>query len=273
MAGSEIRRARHHRVYWPARPWLVSDTFRRVSLAFALIGVTIVALALVLLSPLALREFNSVRGVSWSQLSNIGQTYGAASAFLTGLALIGVAGSIVFQIRAIQVSRQQANREQHAHLIEMALTDPIYQRAWGGLHDRYGSTDRYRQHGYINLIVSFWQNQYALGGFRENSMRDEFASFFHGEAGRDFWADTRDMRIKTAAGRDRRFCEIMDEEYQKAVTAGPPAIKAEESIAEPSVDRKIMLSDSLAKDGTTLLLGAIGGFVIQSVIRHWRDHR
>ena len=155
MTGAEVQKIAHGEVYLPAKRWYASDSLRRAVLASALIAIAVFVVALVALSPLALRELSSIHGVYWPQLSDIGQTYGAASALLTGLALIGVAGSIVFQVRAIRVSREQAMREQHAHLIEMALTDPIYQRAWGGLHDIYGSTDKYRQHGYINLIVSF----------------------------------------------------------------------------------------------------------------------
>lgn len=70
-------------------------------------------------------------GCTGRSLGDIGQTYGAASALLTGLALIGVVGSMVFQVRAIRVSQEQVTREQHAHLVEMALMDPVYQRAWG----------------------------------------------------------------------------------------------------------------------------------------------
>ena len=111
MAGAEVQRVTYSEFYVPAKRWHVSDTLRRAILATALIAVAVVIIALVALSPLALRELSSVRGVSWPQLSNIGQTYGAASALLTGLALIGVVGSIVFQVRAIRVSREQAMRD------------------------------------------------------------------------------------------------------------------------------------------------------------------
>lgn len=246
----------------------MTGALKRAVLVSMLIAVAIVVLALVALSPLALRELGSIRGVHWSQLSDIGQTYGAASALLTGLALIGVAGSIVFQVRAINVSRKQAMREQHAHLIEMALTDPLYQRAWGGLHDIYGSTDKYRQHGYINLIVSFWQNDYVLSGFSENALRGAASSFFRGEAGRDFWADTRDLRLQSSQGRrDKRFCHIMEQEYQKAITTGPPAVKAEAPPSELNINQQITPRSPMIKEGLTLALGVIGGIAFESFRR------
>jgi hypothetical protein len=227
---------------------------------------------LVIVSPLALRELGSIRGAHWSQLSNIGQTYGAASALLTGLALIGVAGSIVFQVRAIRVSRQQAIRQQHAHLIEMALKDPVYQRAWGGLHDSYDSSERYRQHGYINLIVSFWQDQYTLSSLPENAMRNAFSNLFRGEAGRDFWRDTRDVRLRAAQSRrDKRFCYIMEEEYQKADAIGPPAVRTEISSSELPADRQVALRSFAVRDALALLLGVMGGIVFESLMhRHGR---
>lgn len=234
----------------------------------ALIAVAAIILALVAFSPLALNKLSSIHGVDWPQLSNIGQTYGAASAVLTGLALIGVAGSIVFQVRAIKVSQGQAIREQHTHLVEMALTDPLYQRAWGGLHDSYGSTDRYRQHGYINLIVSFWQNDYALGGMPDHKLRTLASDLFRGEAGRDFWDDTRDLRLRsTASHRDKRFCQIIEEEYQQSISAGPPIIKAEESISDPVAGNRSIFRNPMVKDGLTLTLGIIGGIALESFTR------
>lgn len=268
MTGEKDQKVSRGKASSHAKHWHASDALRRALLASALISVAVTVLVLVALSPLALRQLGFIRGVHWSQLSNIGQTYGAASALLTGLALIGVVGSMVFQVRAIKVSREQAMREQHAHLVEMALTDPIYQRAWGGLYDAYGSTDRYRQHGYINLIVSFWQNNYVLGGSSDQVLRGVAASMFRGEAGRDFWADTSDMRLQSAeGGRNKRFCQIMEEEYQKAISTGPPAIEAEEPSSKPAIDHHNTLHNPMIKKGLTLACGAIGGIALQALVR------
>jgi hypothetical protein len=131
----------------------------------------VAALALVVVSPLALRQLGSLRGTNWAQLSNIGQTYGAASALLTGLALIGVAGSMVFQARTIQVSREWSARQHHMHLMEMTLANPLYQPCWGADPKVYGGPDKFPQQLFVNLIVSMWQNDYVLGGFREQALR------------------------------------------------------------------------------------------------------
>lgn len=259
----------YREAHWSAQRGHLTGAFRRVVLVSALIVVVVAVLTLVVVSPLGLRQLASLHGVHWSQLSNIGQTYGAASALLTGLALIGVAGSMVYQVRAIRVSRQQASREQHAHLVEMALTDPVYQRAWGGLYDMYSSSDRYRQHGYINLIISFWQEHYVLGDYQDHSMRGLAASLFRGEAGRDFWADTRDTRMEAAeSSRDRRFCHIIEEEYRKAILAGPPAIAADVPSSEPCTDQQIALPTPTLKNALLLIVGVAGGAALGFFMRH-----
>jgi hypothetical protein len=64
------------------------------------IGITVATVAffaVVVLSPLALREFGTSTQANWSQLSNIGQTYGAVSALLTAMALVGVVASLLFR--------------------------------------------------------------------------------------------------------------------------------------------------------------------------------
>jgi len=231
----------------------------------------LVVLVLVVLSPLALKQLGSLRGVNWAQLSNIGQTYGAASALLTGLALVGVAGSMVFQVRAIQVSREQASREHHAHLVEMASTDPVYQRCWAEEPAAFG-TDRYRQQAYLNLIVSNWENEYVLGSFPEHAMRSTFAGLFRGEAGREFWARTGDMRLKASRNRQyRRFCQIMEEEYRKAIAVGPPAVQAEAPPLPPPASQGRVLRNSAIRTGATLLLGVMGGIALKTILRQRRQ--
>ena len=271
MAGNEVQGTHHRAAYQAARGWHAADALKRAALVSALSVAVLAVLVLVVLSPLALRQLGSVRGVNWAQLSNIGQTYGAASALLTGLALVGVAGSMVFQVRAIQVSREQASREHHARLVEMALTDPVYQRCWAYEPAAFG-TDRYRQQAYLNLIVSNWENEYVLGGFPEHAMRRAFEGLFRGEAGREFWARTHDIRLETSGNRrQRRFCRIMEGEYQKAIAAGPPAVQAEAPPVPLPASQGHVLHDSAIRTGATLLLGAIGGIALETFLRQRRQ--
>ena len=245
------------------------SAFRRTTQASALMVAGAGLIVLVAVSPLALKQIAPLGGKEWARLSNIGQTYGAASALLTGLALIGVVGSIVLQVRAAQISREQSSREHHVHLVEMALEDPVYQRCWGGGLRAHATRDSYRQQVYLNLIVSNWEKDYVLGGFPEHALRGSAGYLFRGEAARTFWADARDVRLELSDNRrTRRFCRILEEEYQRATTSGPPDVLADAapSPAPPS-QQPTSRYDGL-RTGSTLLLGAIGGVALGKVL--WR---
>jgi hypothetical protein len=272
MASNAVQGRYHRMAYGSARGRLFSGTLKRAAFLFGLIVAIAVVLLLVVASPLVLRQLGSLKGENWTQLSDIGQTYGAASALLTGLALIGVAGSMVFEVRANKVSLKQAWRERHARLVEMALNDPVYQRCWGDDPVVYGSADRIRQQAYINLIVSAWEDDYILGDFQEHALRKCLVPFFQGEAGREFWAKSRNIRLELAENRrDRRFCYIIEEEYQKAIAMGPPTVQAKVSPLPLSVDHKLMWHNSAIKAGGALLLGAMGGIAFGAFLRQ-RKH-
>lgn len=267
MSGDETEEMYVREVYRPSRRGIFTHTFKRVAFISVLTVAAVSMLVLVAVSPLALRQIGSIRGVNWVQLSNIGQTYGAASALLTGLALIGVAGSMVFQVRAIEVSRWDSSREKHVHLMEMALKDPVYMRAWGLDPEALGGSDRGRQLLYINLIISYWEDQYRLGSVQENALRGDLAILFRGEAGREFWAIGRYARLRTSHSRRvRRFSSIVEEEYQKALAAGPPIIKAEERTMIASTNRQLPWHGAATKGGAALFLAAVGGIVFRTIL-------
>src|SRR6266480_1461980 len=222
-------------------------TLRAARLGLLLLAIASL-LVLVAASPLALNGLGSLLGLPWKQLSDIGQAYGAASALLTSLALIGVAGSIILQAREINASRDQSSREHHAHLVEMSLEDPVYQRAWGADPSQFGS-DGFRQRAYINLIVSHWERDYKVNGIAEHTLRGNIAQLFKGEAARQWWAETGFIRRASAANRrEKRFCRIVDEEFRKAIASGPPAVAAEAAGSPPSGDQRAAYS-TLLKTG------------------------
>src|SRR5438045_9631717 len=88
------------------RRWLFRLT---LYLSFALLAA--VLLSAILFSPLFLRRVAEVRGVNWNLLGNIGQTYGAASAILSAVALLGIAVSLVLQRRQARAERIRIVRE------------------------------------------------------------------------------------------------------------------------------------------------------------------
>jgi hypothetical protein len=260
--GTYLKEAYHS----TTRPSL--NTFKKSVFILSVIVASVAILVIVAVSPLALRQLGSFRSVNWSELSSIGQTYGAASALLTALALIGVVISMIFQVRAIKVSLSSSIRDQHYHLIEMALADPLYFQAWGHDPNAFGGSEASRQTVYTNLIVSFWESSYRLGYIGADSLHGDLAVLFRGEAGRRFWEFSRNDRMQIAQNRrDRQFSEIAEEEYQKAVTAGPPIIRHKEIHSNARTHWVITPDNSAKKSGVIFLIGAIGGFAIRGLIR------
>jgi hypothetical protein len=68
-----------------------------------LILVMLLVVGLIGASPLALNGFQGAKD-HWERLSFIGQTYGAASAILSVLALIGVVATLVFHATCVEVA-------------------------------------------------------------------------------------------------------------------------------------------------------------------------
>jgi hypothetical protein len=181
----------------------------------------LVAVALVIASPYALDVFG--KGREWRERSEIGQTYGAAAALLSVLALVGISASLILQAREAKVAREHASRVTHSELLQMAMDDPAYRECWGPV-DPSRSERELRQHAYTNLIVSYWQSRFEIGTFNEAHLRAGAAAMFAGAPGRRFWATARSDRHATAQTRRmRRFNAILDDEYAKAVDSGPPA--------------------------------------------------
>jgi hypothetical protein len=179
----------------------------------ALVGAGMLATAPFLL--LALRGQTD----DWQELGDIATTYGAASAFLSVLALTGVAASLVFQARETKASREQALRSLHVDLLRMAMDDEVYRRCWGPFFVT-DDPDGQRAQMYTNMIVSHWELMFELNAISEAHLREVAFVVFSGEEGRRFWSGSRAMRAKAAdTRRERRFHQILDEEYKRAVSA------------------------------------------------------
>src|SRR5215469_12947531 len=78
---------------------------RKPAVVLIAIAIAVATAWLVLISPLLLRQIARIHGVNWTMLGNVGQTYGAASALLSAIALIGVSASLVIQGRQARNER------------------------------------------------------------------------------------------------------------------------------------------------------------------------
>jgi hypothetical protein len=122
-------------------------------LAAAAAGVGI--LALILVSPLLLCEITQGNSIDWQKLSDAGQTYGAASALLSAVALIGVSASLLVQTRQDKVERIRMVRERHIELIQMILSDlKVYAPATGVNVRSQSEANEYQS----RIMVTLWAN-------------------------------------------------------------------------------------------------------------------
>ncbi|MER6815696.1 DUF6082 family protein [Spirillospora sp. NPDC000708] len=181
---------------------------------------TLLVIAVIGASPWALRAFSGPTS-RWERWSFIGQTYGAASALLSVLALIGIVATLIFQAHDTKIAREEARRIAIAELLKMAMDDPALDEAWGPVPEGEDRKAR-RQLMYINMIVSEWQMSYETKALPEVRLRAISREMFSGRPGRAYWEEARQVRLSTSGSkRARRFHEILDEEYRRA-PAPPP---------------------------------------------------
>lgn len=185
---------------------------RSVTLALIVVGV-VGALGAVFLSPFALRWIATDQLIDWSQLSDVGQTYGAASAILAALALGGVAVSLFLQRKESKAAREQALRGLHTDLLKMALDDHEFMACWGIIGES-GDMSWHRQHIYLNLIVSHWQMMWEMNVLTEQHLRILARGIFGGPLGLRYWSEARDVRLVAEKGRRaREFHAVVNDEY------------------------------------------------------------
>ena len=237
---------------------------RNIIISLLVIALTAGILGLILLSPLLLRQMGGLGGVDWARLSNIGQTYGAASAVLSALAVGGVAISLFLQANQGRANQVQMVREYQRELVRILLDDPeLYLPCWRS-YDLPGlDINAKRQQLFSMLRMNYAQMGYEVGIIDEPSLRgDLLKGTFQGVAGREYWMDARQRRSLNRRAPARRFWSIVDDEYREAVAAGPPVMGRTLGDVIPASKRNIhrltdMSSAAILGLGTGVLLGIV----------------
>ena len=194
------------------------------------VGVAAAAvMAIVLLSPFALSRFAViVNPDEWSQLSDVGQTYGAVSALISALAIGGVAATLLLQGRQARSQTVQTVRGLHFELTRIALEKPeLYIPCWRPL--RAATLEEKQQHLYQNLLISWMWMNYDLTRFPDAQLRTLFSQLFLGAPAREYWRAVENGWLPTYAGawsnrRGRRFYRILTEEFERAEANGDPTM-------------------------------------------------
>ncbi|MFC6016817.1 DUF6082 family protein [Plantactinospora solaniradicis] len=197
-------------------------TYRRFAIWTGWAALALLGLTGVLLSPLLARTGLLDWQLDWERASAVGETYGAASALLSAIALGGVALSLVVQTRQTRQNRIQALREIHGNLTQVALSDPGYLAAIGDSPYPDGVDERLLE--YVDLYLSYWNARWDMGVFTEADARYRARNLFRAEAARLYWQVNGATLIREQRGRRRqRMLLAIDEEYRRAVAAGPPS--------------------------------------------------
>jgi len=189
-------------------------------------SLAICGVVLILVSPLGLEKFTSIKRINWAQLSNIGQTYGAVSALIAGIALAAVAISLFLQTRILTLSRMQMMRTFHFDLTKFSIENPELLPSWGFAPEPGSTLEDIQRTGFVNIIAGFWITSYQTGAISADELRGNFSAVFNGEVGRKWWINSRENWTSARDRRSRHGVRIIDEEFKKAEDAGPPIVKA-----------------------------------------------
>ncbi|WP_345385218.1 DUF6082 family protein [Nonomuraea salmonea] len=182
-----------------------------------LVAVSVVA-GMLVLSPLALRGLAAlVPGPEWTRLSEIGQAYGPATTLLTAVSLLGIAASVLMQARTARIAAEQTSRVLHMELIRWAIDDPSLTQALGEPWRKPEDDGYLRLYVFYNQFLTMWRSMYSLGQITEASLRHNMARAFGTEIARTHWEGHRgEYEIASADRRQRDFCRIVEEEWQRA---------------------------------------------------------
>ncbi|MEV0402991.1 DUF6082 family protein [Actinoallomurus sp. NPDC050550] len=197
-----------------------------------LLLIILTAVALIGISPIALGVFHGATN-KWERFSFIGQTYGAASAIVSVLALVGIVVTLSYQAREAKLAREETRRQAVGDLLKMAMEDPDLDECWGPVPSPDDPRTR-KQLLYTNMIIAEWSLSFETRALPEVRLRAIANEMFQGRVGRHYWKSAREARLSTSANsRERRFHEILDEEYQRARLLATPSPPVRTTVKHP----------------------------------------
>jgi len=163
-----------------------------------------------LLSPLPMVWLRSQR-TDWDELSQVGEAYGGASALLSGIALSGIAVSLLLQWRQLRSSLLYSIKQRHFELVKLTLDDPRFLYVDG---TEVAADPEARLKVYGNLLVNHWALTWDLGFMDEAALRENARRFFRSATARAWW--TTWGRSYLGVRHRRRFVEALTDECERA---------------------------------------------------------
>jgi uncharacterized protein DUF6082 len=175
----------------------------------------------------------------WSKWSDVGQTFGALSSIISGLALVAVVVTARTQFRELSSNHSELRRTAqanhgllHLELLKLAIENPDLARVWPSLVPNLPA-DIERQYFYANIIYQFHWTSLRSGDHTDEEVMASFRYLFTSQLMRDYWRAAEYARTSLSPGSDEyAFAERVDQicrEYEAVVA----------SAAAPSTERTV----------------------------------
>jgi hypothetical protein len=237
---------------------------RNVAGSLLIAAVLATVLSAIVVSPLLFKVL-AERTSGWADLANVGQAYGGIAALLSGLALVGVAVSLLLQWRQTHSENLLAVRQRHFDLVRLSIGEPVLLGRISGIDNRENAL----LHAYTNLWVAHWAMLWDLRQCEEKQLRNLVSQLFRSREARDWWEANGPMWSVKSSRRRRVFQAILTDECNRAVDAAPL------DLAQP--EPAILLSDNLASSVTdsrtgvpgskrSFMLGVVSGGIAAAII-------
>lgn len=240
---------------------------RWVSRVASILFSTLTIFTLIAASPLFVQWYTRQFQLDWLTLGNAGQAYGFISAIFSALAFGVIAWSAQLQTKETRAQRLESFRATHIRIFELALNDPYLLACWPMTQEEMG---REKRQAYLNLLLWWWHYNFCEGLGTEPELRYEVAYLLRGEAGREFLLRNRRFRLEPQTRTSARFFQIIDEEYNKAIAAGPGIPFALHALDTPSTTGRRSPSMPVKASyigGLGLGIGLVAGWLSGSVKR------
>ena len=148
------------------------------------IAAALLLISITIASPL-FAHWLATYDVDWTTLSDVGQSYGAVAALLSGAALLGVVVTVSQQSRHNRASAEQAVRQMHFELMREAWEDAELLEAMEIVPA--GEQLLAKRFAYINANFMYLRTGYLSGQVTLAEVEDIAAHSFSTTAGNYFW--------------------------------------------------------------------------------------
>ncbi|MEU9187642.1 DUF6082 family protein [Streptomyces sp. NPDC048484] len=177
-----------------------------------------------------------------SERSALGDYFGAVSAIFSGLALLLLIATLVYQQRELRLQRLElslqrgelkASRDElrrsaeadmrglHVQLTQMAIDDPSLAEVWATSHDQSEST--VRQHLFANLVFSHFLLARSWGTLSDSDLLAHAHGLLRNPVFQDYWEATRIAKSRISPDSpEAQLARIFDQALAE-IRLEPPA--------------------------------------------------